>query len=156
MISRSWVAVLAFGMILVGCAPKYDAQTDKQISDLQLGVNEGMLGMITATKAYEAKPTDPKLTAAAGYSQNAKFYDDTDAKLAVLTTRVDQTPNLVDAAKAPLTGIEKIMQRTRTFHETRNVVPSPALSAARADLNSLVATLVGLMQVLKSGSSVTK
>lgn len=141
---------------LAGCAPKYDADTDKQISDLQLSVNQGFNGMITATKAFERNKGDQQLKDAASYKQNVKFYDDTQSKLEVLTTRVDQTTNLVDNAKAPLTTINNIVQRTRDHHESRGVIESPALISTRDDLNTQFATLEGLMQILKNGSAAGK
>jgi hypothetical protein len=71
-------------------------------------------------------------------------------------TRMDETPNLVADATAPLTAIDSIMQRTRDFHESHGTIPSPALISTRSDLNTQFATLEGLMQVLRTGSSPPK
>jgi hypothetical protein len=145
------VSIVVLG--LASCAPKYDAETDKQITDLQLTVNLGFNGLITATKAYEKNPADAKLKDAASYKQNTKFYDDTQSKIRVLQTRVDQTTNLVDNAKVPLSKIDTIVQRTRDYHEQKGVIESPAFISTRDDLNTQFATLVGLMQILKAGSA---
>jgi hypothetical protein len=172
----SLLSVLALSLGLVSCAPTFDDQSDKEISNLQHLVDAKIVSLIAVdrrltsirSQASQAARTEAvKLKQEASYSANMGFYDDVDADLTSAQMRVDSSS---DASKsnadssfealreilvsAPAAGAEPTSMQA--VHEAQDRLGQAFLTSTRREVNTLFATLMRYEMTIKAGQSPAK
>lgn len=170
------VSVLVLSLGLVTCAPAFDDQSDKEISNLQHLVDAKIVSLIAVdrrlmsiqSRASQATRTEvAKLKQEASYSENMGFYDDVDADLTSAQMRVDSSS---DASKsnadgsfealreilvsAPAAGAEPTSMQA--VHEAQDRLGQAFLISTRREVNTLFATLMRYEMTIKAGQSPAK
>jgi hypothetical protein len=172
----SLFAVVALGFGLISCAPKFDVQSDKEISDLQHLVDSKIVSLIAVDRrlmsiqsrdSSSERAEVAKLTQEASFDANLEFYDDVDADLTSAQMRVDSSPDAskssadssFDALReilvsAPAPGADP--SSMQAVHEAQNRLGQAFLIATRSQVNTLFATLMRYEMTIKAGQSPAK
>jgi hypothetical protein len=157
-----------FSLAMFGCsAPKYDDQTDKQITQLQTDVDTRIISLSSLDDRISSlsKSTDATskkaLSAArttAGYDANTDFYDKVDVDLITLRTRVDAEPSLatssldaaIDQLHDNLLGDSGSM---RSMHVRDGIIPKSNLKTIQQLVDAQIGALLTRELGLKSGGT---
>jgi hypothetical protein len=172
----SLFSALALSFGLVSCAPAFDGQSDKEVSDLQHLVDAKIVSLIAVDRrlmsiesrdSSSARTEVAKLKQEASFSANMGFYDDVDADLTSAQMRVDSSS---DASKsnadssfealreilvsAPAPGTDPTSMQA--VHEAQDRLGQAFLISTRSEVNTLFATLMRYEMTIKAGQSPAK
>lgn len=161
---------------LAACAPPYDDQADKAITELQHQVDQKIVDLISidrkittyeASKAPAAQKILAKAKEDASYDANVPFYSTVDADLTSAQMRVDASPNRatqkIDQTFDALRDVLITMPRPgadpvsmQAVHAAQNSLSEAYLRRMRVQANALFSTLMQYEATLKSGSTPSK
>lgn len=138
--------VFAFAsLLLLSCAPSYDATADQMLVDTQKQADGGLITLenlgaeIQHLKGLKnPRPEDQKILAGdetqASYSSNIEFYSSLQASAGALDQRITSNPDFsVTRIQTSLQDIEKNIEAIRNQHATANII-SPAYAKNARDL----------------------
>jgi hypothetical protein len=161
---------------LAACAPPYDDQADKAITELQHQVDQKIVDLVSldrkiATYRDSKTPAAQKILAKAkedaSYDASAPFYDTVDTDLTSAQMRVDASPNRAtqkidqtfDALRDVLITMPKLGAdpvSMQAVHAAQNSLSEAYLRRIRVQANALLSTLMQYEVTLKSGSTPPK
>jgi hypothetical protein len=174
--SAGIAVIMAVLSCLATCAPPYDDQADKAITELQHQVDQKIVDLVSIdrrittyrdSKTLAAQKILAKAEEDASYNVNVPFYDTVDTDLTSAQMRVDASANRAtqkidqtfDALRdvlitMPKPGADPVSMQA--VHAAQNSLSEAYLRGIRVQANALFTTLMQYEVTLKSGSTPSK
>lgn len=164
--TQRWARCLAIllAVLLVGCAPAFDEVADKKVSEAQQKFDEGAIALISAARNLEmVRSRTPAVSQTilaeamkkVQFASHQAWYDAAEASLSSARLRVSADPATPSQIDGSFQKLSENFADLRATHETNDVISSPAVVAARTEINRQFRALTSYQLLLKSGKKPT-